>query len=204
MSAHHLEILAEEPSMGAFLQALLPRFLPNVTATVHDHQGKDDLLRKLEGRLRGYAAWLPDNCRIVVVVDRDDDDCHTLKRRLDCAAFGAGLLTRSRAGNRAWRVVNRIAIEELEAWYFGDPIAVCDAYPRVPRTFVNQARYRQPDAIAGGTWQAFERLLQAHGYFKSGISKVQAARAIAENVVPERNTSPSFQTFYNAIVEATS
>ncbi len=204
MIAQHLEFLAEEPSMAAFLQAFLPRFLPNVTAVVHHHQGKYDLLRKLESRLRGYAACLPDDWRIVVVVDRDDDDCHQLKERLDQMAAGAGLLTRSKASDRPWRVVNRIAIEELEAWYFGDPEAVCAAYPRVPRGFTNRAPYRQPDAIAGGTWEAFERLLQAHGYFKNGIPKMQVARDIAMRFVPERNTSPSFQTFYKAIVEATS
>ena len=204
MIAQGLEFLVEEPSMAEFLRTFLQRFLPNVTTTVHEHQGKDALMRKLEGRLRGYSDWLPDDWRIVVVVDRDDDDCHGLKERLDRMAAVAGLLTRSRAGNRPWRVVNRIAIEELEAWYFGDPDAVCTAYPRVPRTFTNRTPYRQPDAIAGGTWEAFERLLKDHGYFNNGMPKTQVARDIAMLVVPERNTSPSFQTFYNAIVEATS
>ena len=204
MIAQHLEFLAEEPSMAAFLRAFLPRFFPNVTADVREYQGKGDLLRKLEGRLRGYADWLPDDWRIVVVVDRDDDDCHRLKERLDRMAVGAGLLTRSRAGNRPWRVVNRIAIEELEAWYFGDPDAVCTAYPRVPRTFASRTPYRQPDAIAGGTWEAFDPLLQDHGYFNNGMPKTQVARDFATLVVPERDTSPSFQRRYNAIVEATS
>ena len=204
MIAQCLVFLTEEPSMEAFLQEFLPRCFPDVIATVHHYQGKYDLLRNLEGRLRGYADWPSNDRRIVVVVDRDDDDCHQLKKRLELIADRAGLLTRSRAGSRLWRVVNRIAIEELEAWYFGDPEAVCAAYPRVPRTFTNRAPYRQPDAITGGTWEAFERLLQDHGYFKNGIPKTQVARDIGALVVPERNTSPSFRTFYNAIVEATS
>ncbi len=57
MSAAHLELLVEEPSMEAFLRALLPRLLPqDRTFEVHPFQGKSDLLGKLEARLRGYAA----------------------------------------------------------------------------------------------------------------------------------------------------
>lgn len=70
--------------MEAFLRALLPRRLPlDRTFKVHPFQGKSDLLSKLEARLRGYAVWLPDDWRIVVVVDRDDDDCRALKQRLE-------------------------------------------------------------------------------------------------------------------------
>jgi len=48
MNARHLELLVEEPSMEAFLRALLPRVLPaGRTFEVHAFQGKDDLLAKL-------------------------------------------------------------------------------------------------------------------------------------------------------------
>ena len=69
--------------MEAFLRVLLPRLLPRDRSFgVRVFQGKHDLLRKLESRLRGYAKWLPDGHRIFVMVDRDDDDCHELKRNL--------------------------------------------------------------------------------------------------------------------------
>ena len=69
MATTHLEVLVEEPSMEAFLRALLPRLLPqDRTFEIHPFQGKSDLLGKLEARLRGYAAWLPADWRIVVVV----------------------------------------------------------------------------------------------------------------------------------------
>lgn len=111
--------------MEAFLRALLPRLLPkDRTFEVHPFQGKDDLLGKLEARLRGYAAWLPEDWRIVVVVDRDDDDCRDLKQRLEVIAQRAGLRSRSRAGGLPWQLVNRIAVEEMEAWYFADWEAV--------------------------------------------------------------------------------
>ena len=202
--ARRLEFLVEEPSMEAFLRGLLPRALPEgCTFECRVFQGKRDLLRKLGSRLRGYRRWLPNECRLVVVVDRDDDDCHALKTRLEKAAADADLLTRSRARGGLWQVVNRIAIEELEAWYFGDWEAVRQAYPGVPRNTPNQARYRDPDAIQGGTWEAFERLLKKRGHFRNGLRKIEAARAVAPNIDPARNHSRSFTAFRDALAEAT-
>ncbi|HXF45065.1 MAG TPA: DUF4276 family protein [Burkholderiaceae bacterium] len=203
MPAAHLELLVEEPSMEAFLRALLPRLLPqDRTFEVHPFQGKTDLLGKLEPRLRSYAAWLPDDWRIVVVVDRDDEDCRALKDQLEAIAWRAGLRTRTRTGNAPWQLVNRIAIEELEAWYFGDWAAVCSAYPRASSNVPGRRGFRDPDAIAGGTWEAFERVMQQHGYFGGGLLKIAAARAIGAHVDPARSTSRSFRTFTDAIVEA--
>ncbi len=201
MAAVHLELLVEEPSMEAFLRGLLPRLLPrDRTFEIHAFQGKDDLLRKLAARLRGYAHWLPPDWRILVVVDRDDDDCHVLKTRLDGIAHDCGLRTdRARPD---WQLVNRIAIEELEAWYFGDWAAVQASYPRVSATIPGKQAYRDPDAIAGGTWEAFERILQRHGYFKTGLPKVEVARAIAAHIEPRANSSPSFNAFWRAVEEA--
>ena len=190
--------------MEAFLQASLPRLLPlETTFRVQVFGGKRDWLAKLESRLRGYAWWLPDDYRIVVAIDRDNEECLALKERLEEAAHRAGMLTRTRAAARPWQVVNRVAIEELEAWYFGDWEAVRVAYPRVSATIPNKAAYRIPDAIAGGTWEAFERILKQHGYFTTGLRKVEAARAIAAHIDPARNLSQSFGLFVDAIVEAT-
>jgi hypothetical protein len=203
MTARHLELLVEEPSMEAFLRALLPRLLPSDrTFEVHAFQGKADLLGKLRPRLRAYARWLPADWR-VVVVDRDDDDCRVLKEQLEDAGATAGLRTRSRAGSGSWQLVNRIAIEELEAWYFGDWMAVCAAYPRVPPGIPAKKAFREPDAIGGGTWQAFERILKRHGYFETGLRKIEAARAIGAHIEPGRSCSRSFISFHEAIAEAT-
>jgi hypothetical protein len=189
--------------MEAFLRALLPRLLPqDRTFQVNPFQGKSDLLGRLEERLRGYASWLPDDWRIMVVVDRDDEDCRALKRQLEAIARRAGLVTRSRAGRLPWQLVNRIAIEELEAWYFGDWAAVRSAFPRASANVPRRQGLRNADAIAGGTWEAFERVMQAHGYFKGGLLKIEAARAIGANVDPERSSSQSFRAFSDAIVEA--
>ncbi|HEX7154629.1 MAG TPA: DUF4276 family protein [Thermoanaerobaculia bacterium] len=201
MKAEHLEILVEEPSMELFLRALLPRVLGDgVTFEVYPSQGKDDLLRNLPGRLRGYAKFLPRNHRIVVILDRDDDDCRVLKARMEKAAAAAGLPTRTRNRSK-WRVANRIAIEELEAWYFGDWDAVVDAYPRAPRGLQNKAGYRDPDEITG-TWEAFERVLKKAGYFEMGLSKRELARTLGQLMVPKRNRSRSFNLLIETLTEA--
>ena len=205
MAVSHVELLVEEPSMEAALRVWLPRVLGDLSFEVYPHQGKLDLLKRLPDRLRGYAEWLPDDYRIVVVVDRDDDDCQELKQRLEQVVNDAGLRSRSRsrADDQPYQVVNRLAIEELEAWYFGDWNAVRAAYPKVPATIPNQAKYRNPDAIAGGTWEAFERVLQRAGYFQAGLRKIEAARAVAEHWQPDANRSKSFRVFRDVLMEMT-
>jgi Domain of unknown function (DUF4276) len=100
-------------------------------------------------------------------------------------------------------VVSRLAIEEIEAWYFGDWQAACTAYTKLTPTIPHQARYRDPDAIAGGTWEAFERILKRCGYFKTGLRKIEAAREIGAHLDPKRSRSRSFVKFHEAITEAT-
>ena len=199
MIASHLEFLVEEPSMEAFLEGLLPRLLPeDCEYSIHPFRGKSDLKRNLGRRLRGYARWLPESYRIVVLVDRDNDDCRELKDDLDETARAAHLRTPSQAGKTPWQLVNRIVIEELEAWYFGDWLAVCAAYPKVSANVPENARYRDPDGIHQ-TWEAFERILKRRGYFSSGLRKIDAAREIAAHVCPDRNRSRSFAAFRDAI-----
>lgn len=199
----HVEVLVEEQSMEAALRILLPRVLGDLSFQVYPYQCKDDLLKRLPDRLRGYSAWLPADFRIIVIVDQDDDDCRELKTRLDQIAIDAGLRTRRRTGAQPYQVVNRLAIEELEAWYFGDWEAVRAAYPRVPATIPQRAKYRDPDAIVGGTWEAFQRILQRAGYHQTGLRKIEAARAIAEHWKPEINRSDSFRVFHDVLQELT-
>jgi len=203
MKAEHLEILVEEPSMEAFLRELLPRLLGDrASFEIYPYQCKDDLLNKLPARLEGYSNFLPDNWRIVVVVDRDDDVCESLKNRMEKMVAAAGLKSRKGRAGKTWQVANRIAIEELEAWYFGDWEAVRQVYARVKRTIPSVAQYRDPDAIAGGTWEAFERLLKKSGYFRNGLRKTEAARVLGKHIEPDHNRSRSFQVFRDVVLEA--
>ena len=104
----HFELLVEEPSMEAFLQEVLSRTVTSCTFNIHTFQGRPDLIKKIQGRLHGYAKWITSGYRIVVLVDRDSDDCYDLKHRLEDMAASAGLVSRSRSAGRNWQVVNRI------------------------------------------------------------------------------------------------
>ncbi len=203
MKANHLEFLVEEPSMEAFLCEILPKMLNGLaTFSIHAHQGKPDILKNLPGRLRGYSKWLPADARIVVLVDRDDENCEALKQRLETAAAAARLATRS-GGGPNWRVVNRLAVEELESWFFGDWASVQKAYPKLSRSIASKAAYRHCDAISGGTWQALERVLKKAGYFSFGLRKVEAARLIGQHFDEASCRSPSFSALRSALGDAT-
>lgn len=196
----HLEFLVEEPSAEKALHNLLPRIIHGEHSfRVITYQGKRDMLSKLPSELKGYAKWIPDEFRIIILIDRDDSDCHELKQSLNQYASDAGLITKSASENHRFTVLNRIAIEELEAWFFGDSNAVRTAYPRVSKNFERKARYRNPDAIKGGTCEALERILQAGGYFKGGLRKIEAANEISKYMEPLHNRSKSFQVFWSGL-----
>jgi hypothetical protein len=201
----HIEFLVEEPSAEAALSNILPKvFEPTTSFAIHPYQGKQDLLKKLPSRLRGYKAWLPGDWRIVVLIDADDEDCRRLKGRLEDIAQNSNLLTKSVTRNSSnFQVLNRLAIEELEAWFFGDVEALHATYPRISLNLGNKAKYRDPDSIAGGTWEALERELKRVGYYSGGLSKISAAREISLHMVPERNRSHSFQVFRQGLLEIT-
>ena len=195
----HIEFLLEEQSAEAALKTILPKILPdNVSFHFHVFEGKQDLLRKLSLRLKGYRPWIPDDWRIVILIDEDRQNCRELKANLERAAREAGFVTKSSAslyGN--FQVVIRLAIEELEAWFFGDVKALRKAYPRISRTFQNRPKYRDPDAIKGGTHEALARLLKQ--YHPKWLPKTTVAQNIALHMEPSRNNSRSFQVFIEGL-----
>jgi hypothetical protein len=198
-----LIVFVEEESVEAALQFILPKLLPESDLQFIRFQGKAALFRNLLNRLRGLKAWLPGDWLLLVLVDRDCDDCRQLKERLESIAEQAGLITKSAvADGSRFQVVNRIVVEELESWFFGDWDAMQRVYPRVPRTIPSKQQYRDPDAVAGGTWEALERILQRYGYFESGLRKIELARNVSPHMEPGRNTSRSFQAFREAIMTA--
>lgn len=196
----HLEFLVEEYSAEVALENLLPKILPShVEFEIRSFQGKSDLLKKLPQRLKGYRSWLPKDWRIIVLCDRDDDDCQNLKKTLEEHTILSGFTTKTSALGTPFTVLNRIAIEELEAWFLGDAKAIERAYPRVSAVFSKQKRYRTPDMIKGGTWEALQSLLQSKGYHPGGLNKVEAARDISQHMQVQDNQSVSFQCFCSGL-----
>lgn len=195
----HIEFLVEEPSAEAALNVLLPKILPaGIGFKIHPYNGKSDLLKKLPARLRGYKTWIPADWKIVVLTDEDRGNCTEIKNAMESAGSRAGFVTKF-INSGDFQVLNRIAVEELEAWFFGDVPALVAAYPGVPPTLASRAGYRDPDLIRGGTWEKLEKVLQNAGHFAAGLPKIEAAKEISNYMIPENNRSKSFQVFLSGI-----
>lgn len=197
----HLDILIEEVSAEPVVRRIAEATIDprRHTFAIRVFDGKTDLLGSLEERLRGYRNWGID-VRVMVLVDRDDDDCRELKARLEAAARSAGLRTRTASNGQPFSVCNRIACEELEAWFLGDESALRAEFMRL-RPFANKERFRDPDAIPGGTWEALERLLQGAGHYPGGLRKIDLARRLAPRLDLATNRSASFRCFVTGLVE---
>lgn len=198
-----LELLVEEESAAMALRPLLSRIFQgeSVRTGIRQFQGKPDLLKKLPERLRGYATARRrgEDVRVVVLVDLDNDDCKSLKARLDSLARAAGLVARGdREFNDPFHVLNRIAIRELESWYFGDWPAVQAAFPKVLQE-VPRAYKGNPDAASGKCSDAFEKILRDHGVRMS--SKPEWGRRVGPHLNTSGNRSPSFNSFVTGVRE---
>jgi hypothetical protein len=191
----HIEILTEEPSAEAALKNIIPKIIGNnASFKIITHQGKSDLLAKLPLKLKTYKAILKPGHRVVVLVDKDKEDCILLKQKIEKIAQSAGLKTKTTSGKN-FQMISRIAIEELEAWFIGDENAIRQSYVKVP-AFAK--KYRTPDNISN-TWEALELLLTKSGYKKIG-GKIEVARKISANMNPDINKSTSFQVFRKGIL----
>lgn len=191
--------MVEEPSAERALEILVPKIIPDVDFAIRVVPGKELLLKRLPDRLRGYAGRLSwQQLKIVVIVDRDNQDCVELKAELERLAKAANLSTPTTKA-AGFVLLNRMVVEELEAWFYGDVPALRAAYPRLPVSLSEQARFRDPDAIKGGTWEALRDILQKHGYYTSGFRKLEFASAVAPHMDIESNRSRSFQVFRDGI-----
>ncbi|NJO40288.1 MAG: DUF4276 family protein [Cyanobacteria bacterium CRU_2_1] len=198
----HIEFLVEDLSTHEALLQLLPKVLLSGTEyEIRSFRGKQDLFSNLPNRLQGYRKWIPDDWKIVILLDCDNDNCTDLKNKLEMIALQSGFITKTtRSSGQPFQILNRIMIEELEAWFFGDVEALRTAYPGISATLAQKSQYRDPDAIAGGTWEALERVLQRAGHHLGGLDKVKAAREISQYMNPEVNRSRSFQVFCTGLM----
>ena len=196
-----IEFLVEEPSAEEALRHLLPRLIARRAQWKLINLGsKYKLLNALPQRLAAYRRRIDEgeDLRVVVLVDRDNDDCKVLKRQLEGAAQDASLTTKSAPDAYGrFLVVNRIVIEELESWFIGDPAALRQAFTSLPKVDATKGIFRNPDN--GGSWETLHRFLKRHGIYKSAYPKIDAARRIAPNLVVQANRSRSFQVFIRGV-----
>lgn len=194
----YLELLVEEESMKFFLREMLRRFFPALNYSIHPFQGKTNMLKQLPSRFRAYAK-MQHKFKIIVLIDRDNDDCKKLKARIEAMARQSGLLVKSASNPENWQVTVRIAVEELEAWYFGDWEALMACYSKVPPSIPNKKQFRDPDAIQGGTWEQLEKIMKSRGYYQGGLPKREIAKNLGSALDPSRNRSQSFQVFWRTV-----
>lgn len=178
--------LLEEESAKVLLQVLLSRLIPegsDIQSRFIVFEGKSDLTRQLERKLRGYQN---PHARFIVMRDQDSDDCAKAKK--DLARICA------RAGKPKAKAT--IACRELEAFYLGDLNAV-ELGLGIPNLARQQhtARLRNPDAVATAA-RVLESLTKYH------YKKVGGSRAIAPHLNIETPRSASFRYLINAIQSA--
>jgi hypothetical protein len=208
----HIEILVEDSSGGELLKAMLPVLLgpqgdPH-TWRMHAYKGigriPHGLLKKADPTRRILLDQLPKVLRglgktigidaVVIVVDTDKRDCVGFLQELKSVADSC---------NSPPHTLFRLAIEEIEAWYFGDREALLAAYPKAKVDVLG--RYVQ-DSICG-TWE-----LLADALFKGGSAAIRKdgwplpgqvkhewAKKIGPFMDPDRNLSPSFRKFRDGL-----
>lgn len=201
----HIEILVEDSSGQTLLETLVPKILgaqgdPH-TWRIHFYKGigripknlnaggdpaKRILLDQLPKLLRGYGRT-PGIDAVVVVLDSD---------RRDCVDFLAELKALAAGCNPAPNTLFRIAVEEMEAWYFGDRQALLTAYPRAKADVLN--RYQQDsvcetwERLADAIYPGGSAAIKKAGWPLPGQVKHEWAEKIGPLLEPDQNISPSF------------
>lgn len=199
----HIDFLVEEPSIEAALFNILLKILEReISYKIIVHQGKNDLLKKLPGRLRGYSKWISEDYKIVVLVDQDSENCKILKDKISKIVLNSGLQVRE---NRSvplckFQVLVRILVEELESWFLADRRALKRAYPKLSDKDLRVKKYDVPDSIKNSA-ATLHQLLMKCGYYPSGLEKINNARKISAFMDVSNNLSVSFNQFKNGLIE---
>ncbi|MBP6504212.1 MAG: hypothetical protein KBF63_08180 [Rhodoferax sp.] len=210
----HIEVLVEDSSGTALMEHLMPKLLGEAadghTWRIHDFKGigriprnmtrqmdaaKKTLLDNLPRLLVGYGRT-PGYDAVLVMVDTDNRNVTAFRRELE------GVLARC---PNAPKTVFGLATEEIEAWYFGDRVALLEAYPRADKKVLN--RYQQ-DAVCG-TWEMLADALvkggaaavKSQGYRKAGELKHEWANCIGPRMNVGRNQSPSLGTTRQGVTD---
>lgn len=176
---NRIVFLLEERSMKVLLDGLLPRLYPDLAFHCVPHEGKQDLEKSVPRKLR---AWREPGVRFVVLRDNDGEDCRGVKGRLAELCVESGRTD----------TLIRIACQELEAWYLGDPEALAEAFgnPRLA-AIGSRARFRNPDSVVHPSFEV-EKLVPE-------FQKVSGARCMASALARERNCSRSFQVLFEGL-----
>ena len=211
-----VEILSEDKSGAVVVERLTERIAEyegvDCEVNVHPHRGcgslpKDmtakpprfasSLLDLLPSELRAYnKVYSGKDLILVIAMDSDDNDPQQLRQEIySCASKFAPDI----------RSVVGISTEEIEAWMLGDKAAIIDAYPDCKSEVIDS--YEQ-DSVCG-TWEVLCRAISENaeelidiGYPAIGHYKALWAENISRYMLPQKNVSPSFNTFKMAFTTA--
>jgi hypothetical protein len=143
------------------------------------HEGKHDLEKSIPRKLR---AWQEPGVRFVIVYDNDGGNCMELKQRLTALCNESG---------RPDTLV-RIACQELEAWYFGDPEAMSMAFGKKQlRNIGNKSRYRDPDSISYPSKEISKLIPE--------FQKISGARKMSVHLDRTANRSGSYHALMDGL-----
>ncbi len=211
-----IEILSEDKSGAVVVERLAERIVANegldVQVNVHPHRGcgslpKDltakppkfanSLLDLLPSELRAYnKIYAGKELILIIALDSDDKDPQALRQEIYTVASKFAPDIRSIVG---------ISTEEIEAWILGDKQAIYDAYPDCNKEILDS--YEQ-DSVCG-TWEVLCRAISDNaeelieiGYPAIGHYKALWAETISKYMLPQKNVSPSFNTFKMALITA--
>lgn len=199
----HLEVLVEDASGKIALETLVAKVLgvqgaPH-TWRIHAYKGigripknlqgsadpsKCILLNQLPRLLAGYAKT-PGIDAVMVVLDSDIRPCADFLTELKAAAALCHPNT-----------LFRLAIEEMEAWYFGDRAALKKAYPhakaKVLNTYVQDSVCGTWERLADAVYPGGSAAIKKQGWPLSGQVKCEWAGRVPPHMDIEANLSPSF------------
>ena len=208
----HIEVLVEDRSGAKLLEHLLPQILgehgephtwrikpykgigriPKGLTTKAD-PAKRILLDQLPKLLQGYGKT-PGIDAVVVLLDTDQRDCKGFLQELKALAGRC---------NPVPRTLFRLAIEETEAWYFGDREALLRAFPRAKRPVLD--RYVQDsvcdtwELLADAVYPGGVAAIKKVGWPLPGQIKHEWAEKIGPHMGLHQNASPSFGKFRDGL-----
>jgi hypothetical protein len=151
------------------------------------------LLDQLPRLLRGYGKT-PGIDGVLVLLDAD---------KHNCADFLAELESLAASSAAPPRTLFRLAIEEIEAWYFGDRQALLTAYPSaklgVLDDYVQDSACDTWECLAKAIYPGGVAAIKKRGWPLPGQVKCDWAGRIGPLLDPEANVSPSFAKFRDGL-----
>lgn len=210
----HLEILVEDASGKITLETLIPKVLGKFnephTWRIHGYKGigripknlrgtadpsKRILLDRLPQLLNGYSNS-PGIDAVLVVLDSDTRSCVDFLAELKVIA-----------ANSYPNALFRLAIEEMEAWYFGDRVALKMAYPnakdRVLNTYVQDSVCNTWETLADAIHPDGAAEIKKKGWPIPGQIKCEWAERIPQYMDIDNNQSMSFRKFVQGLRKLT-